>query len=79
LVDGPCPKRPNFSQPFYLKTDWSKIGMGAAICQADVADEDKVAIKNKGAEEPSCVFDLTRSGMRLRPCAMISRRNSQAE
>jgi hypothetical protein len=79
LVDGPCLKGPNFTRLFYLKTDWSRIGMGAAICQADAADKDTVIDDVKKTLVLESPFDLTRSGMRLRPCSMIPCRNTKPE
>ena len=39
ITTGPVLKRPNHNRRFFLKTDWSKDGMGAVLLQAEVTEE----------------------------------------
>ena len=39
ILAGPTLEIPDPSQRFYIKTDWSKDGMGAVILQADESAE----------------------------------------
>ena len=41
ILSGPTLSRPDPSRGFYIKTDWSKDGMGAVILQVDVSEEAK--------------------------------------
>ena len=65
--------RPDYNRRFYLKTDWSKHGMAAALCQADPNCHESVAAeKSEGAGGP-CLFDRAKSGPRLIPILFMSR------
>jgi hypothetical protein len=33
IISGPVLKRPNWDRPFYVKTDWSLLAKGGALCQ----------------------------------------------
>lgn len=35
LLTQPTLRHPNFDLPFYVKPDWSKLGMGALLTQID--------------------------------------------
>jgi hypothetical protein len=78
VIEGPSLQRPDASRRFYVKTDWSKDGIGAVLLQADASDESKLAedIESQGGP---CSFDLTRSGLRLRPISFLSRKTTPAE
>ena len=39
ILSGPTLERPDPYRRFYIKTDWSKDGMGVMILQADVSAE----------------------------------------
>ena len=72
IIKGPVLKRPNPKRRFYLKTDWSKEGMGGVLLQADTTEEAEEAMRRemKGGK---CEFDKLIKGLRLRPVAFISR------
>ena len=78
ILSEPILKRPDSSLRFYLKTDWSKMAMGAALLQPATSDSALQAMNEEiGGEQ--CKFDLTKSGPRLHPVAFISRRTSDPE
>ena len=77
ILAGPVLARPNPNRRFYLKTDWSKEGMGAVLLQADDSDEARAAEKAE-KDGGRCEFDRTIEGLRLRPIAFISRRTQTA-
>ena len=37
ILSGPTLSRPDPSRRFYIKTDWSKDGMGVVLLQADIS------------------------------------------
>ena len=78
ILKGPTLARPNHNRRFYLKSDWSKDKMGAVLLQADDSPQ---AIKAEAEEcaGGKCAFDRTKSGLRLRPIAFISRMSTEAE
>ena len=78
ILQEPILKRPDSSLRFYLKTDWSKMAMGAALLQPDTAEPSMSAMNAEIHGEP-CKFDATLSGLRLHPVAFISRRTSEPE
>ena len=57
---------------FYIKTGWSKYGIGVMILQADVSEE---AINLEAQEKygRKCEFDKSLELMRLRPISFILR------
>ena len=78
ILKEPILRRPDSNMRFYLKTDWSKNAMGAALLQPAPTHEALEAMAREQAGE-QCVFDLTKSGLRLHPIAFISRRTSEPE
>jgi ribosomal protein L21E len=78
ILQEPILKRPDSSLRFYLKTDWSKMAMGAALLQPDRSPESSEAMNREINGEP-CAFDHTLSGLRLHPVMFISRRTSDPE
>ena len=38
ILEGPTLARPDPSRRLYIKTDWSKDGMGAVLLKADVSE-----------------------------------------
>ena len=78
ILQKPILRRPDSSLRFYLKTDWSKNAMGAALLQPAPTQDALEAMSREQAGE-QCVFDLTKSGLRLHPIAFISRRTSDPE
>jgi hypothetical protein len=78
ILSEPILQRPNPNLRFYLKTDWSKNAMGAALLQPAPC-EAALASMNSEINGESCNFDLTKSGLRLHPIAFISRRTSTPE
>ena len=79
ILSEPILKRPNSNARFYLKTDWSKNAMGAALLQPDTDDEKATLAMNDEIQGSPCQFDQTKSGLRLHPIAFISRRTSGPE
>ena len=73
ILSGPVLARPDPNHRFYLKTDWSRNGFGAVLCQADDDPESIEAERAYIAGGP-CPFDKTRTSFRLRPVAFLSRR-----
>ncbi len=78
LLEGPVLKRPNWNRRFYLKTDWSKEAMAAVVLQPDCDAQAEGGITRE-LEGGKCEFDLTLSGLRLRPIAFYSRRCTGTE
>eukprot|EP00957_Ditylum_brightwellii_P066131 5018059-Ditylum_brightwellii.AAC.1 len=65
--------RPDPTQRFYLKTDWSKEGMGAVLLQADDSPDARAA-EEEEQKGGKCEFDRSLGGLKLRPVAFISRK-----
>ena len=63
LLD-PILQRPNGERRFYLKTDYSSKGYGAALCQADMSAETIAAEQNEEIGG-TCEFDKTCNGLQL--------------
>jgi hypothetical protein len=78
ILREPILQRPNPNLRFYLKTDWSKNAMGAALLQP-APSEEALESMNREIKGESCNFNLTKSGLRLHPIAFISRRTSPPE
>ena len=79
ILSEPILKRPNPNLRFYLKTDWSKGAMGAALLQPDQDHAESTQAMNNEIKGDICVFDATLSGLRLHPIAFISRRTTEPE
>lgn len=73
ILDGPVLKRPDYNKRFYLKTDWSKHAMGAALLQAEDSDEAREAERQE-TQDHKCRFDKTLGQLRLRPVMFLSRK-----
>jgi hypothetical protein len=61
-----------------LKTDWSKDGLGYVLLQAEDSDVSAAAVLSEEAGCP-CLFDHNKSGLRLCPIMLSSRRFQGAE
>lgn len=79
ILSAPILQRPNSNARFYLKTDWSKEAMGAALLQPREGCPKALEAMNKEIAGEDCRFDLIKSGLRLHPIAFISRRTSEPE
>ena len=79
ILSEPILKRPDPTLRFYLKTDWSKGAMGAALLQPNSGDAKAMEAMHKETAGGTCTFDLTLSGLRLHPISFISRRTSDPE
>ena len=79
IVSGPVLKRPNWDIPFTLKTDWSSMAKGVALCQEEDTPEVRVAKQKEAEGGPKAEFDKKISGLRLRPILFLSKRNSVAK
>ena len=78
ILDRPVLQRVNPDLPFYVKTDWCKWGMAAALLQPDASDEAQAAIRREASGEP-CEFDKHLSKLRLRPLCFLSRKTTKPE
>jgi hypothetical protein len=81
ILERPVLARPNYDRRFYLKTDWSKFGMGAVVLQADPIDPAALAAEEEEIKGTPCVFDKTLSNraFRLLPVAFASRQCTKSE
>jgi hypothetical protein len=75
IVGGPVLQRPDFDRRLYLKTDWSKDGVGVALLQAEDTPEARAA-EDREADGGPCEFERSVSGLRLRPIAFFSRKTT---
>jgi hypothetical protein len=73
ILEGPLLARVDSSKRFYLKTDWSKDGMGAVLLQAE---DTPVSIAAERTEDDGGMFtfDRMKGGCRLGPIIFFSRR-----
>ena len=62
----------------YLKTDFSKVALGFALCQP-IKDKTSLKAMNEEMNGGECRFDLTLKGLRLLPVAFGSRRTAGNE
>jgi hypothetical protein len=78
ILSKPILQRANIQKRFYLKTDFSAIGLGFALCQPDDSIESLSAMNHEiaGGE---CEFDFAISKLRLLPIALGSRRTNGSE
>ena len=72
ILTGPTLSRPEPSIRLYIKTDWSKYGMGTVLLKADVSEE---AIKSEAQENDGgkCEFDNSLERICLQPISFMSR------
>src|SRR5688500_8205004 len=75
ITSSPCLARADSTKPFFLKTDWSKDGMGMILMQPDDSAASRDAIAAMARGEP-CTFDKTLTGPHLRPICFLSRKCS---
>lgn len=73
ILSKPILQRADITKRFYLKTDFSKVGLGWALCQPDNSKTSLDAMKRED-EGGECEFDLTLKGPRLLPIAMGGRK-----
>ena len=73
LLSSPIVQRANIRKRFYLKTDFSAVGLGFALCQPDDSKESLEAMKRED-EGGDCEFDISMSKLRLLPVAFGSRK-----
>ena len=78
LLSGLLLARPNHNRRFYVKTDWSKMAMGAILLQAQ-DDDDSILAEKLEAQGGPCFFELQTHGIRLRAVSCISRANTLVE
>jgi hypothetical protein len=73
LLSEPVLQRASIHKRFYLKTDFSSVGLGYALCQPDDSPEALAAMQREdnGGE---CEFDKCRSKLRLKPCGFGARK-----
>ena len=73
VLRKPILQRADHDKRFYLKTDFSSIGMGFALCQPS---DEKEAIQAMDDEDAGrkCKFDLCLSKLRLHPVCFGSRK-----
>ena len=73
VLSSPILSRADSSKRFYLKTDFSSLDMGYALCQPDNSAESLAAMDDEN-NEGKCQFDLCLSKLRLHPVASGSRK-----
>ena len=71
ILSGPTLSILDLSRRFYIRTDWSKDGMGAVLMQSDVSEE---ARKPEAQEKEVRKYEFLKSleVMRLQPLYFIS-------
>lgn len=79
LIARPVLARPDYTRRFYLKTDWSRLGMAAVLLQADPTDDKATEAEAQEEAGGPCAFDKTTHHLRLRPIAFTSRRCTEQE
>ena len=78
ILSKPILQRADIKKRFYLKTDFSAIGLGFALCQPDNQPESLAAMAREDAGG-ACEFDFALSKLRLFLIAMGSRRTKGSE
>ena len=73
IIHGLVLARPDYNRRFYLKTDWSKHGMAAVLCQADPECSESIAAEKTEAAGGPCLFDKAKTGPRLIPLLFMAR------
>lgn len=66
-------QRANVTKRFYLKTDFSRVGLGWALCQPDNSEVSLKAMQHE-IEGGDCLFDLNLQSPRLLPVAFGGRK-----
>jgi hypothetical protein len=59
VIESVVLARPHYDGRFYLKTDWSRHGMGAVLCQVDPNCEESLAAERAEVTGGPCIFDKT--------------------
>ena len=73
LISSPILQRADSKKSFYLKTDFSSVGLGFTLCQpGDSAKE--IAAMTAEDNGTTCQFDTIKSGLRLHPVAFGARK-----
>jgi hypothetical protein len=78
ILSKPILQRANIKKRFYLKTDFSALGLGFALCQPDDSPESTAAMNREDAGG-ECEFEFCMSKMRLLPVAFGSRKTKGNE
>ena len=67
VLEYPILIRANPAKRFYLKTDFSALGMGCVLCRPDDSEEAKEAMEAMREEDAGgkCKFDICLSKLRL--------------
>ena len=52
ILLGPVLKRPTCDCPFYVKTDWSSLAKGCALCQPECTSEAEEALRKEHDVRP---------------------------
>ena len=79
ILSGPVLKRPNWTRPFCVKTDWSSLAKGAVLCQpkctpeaeAVTYDEYDLQIVTIDVYPRLCKCDYKLITLRDSPCAPL--------
>jgi hypothetical protein len=77
ILSKPILQRANIKKRFYLKTNFSTLGLGFALCQPD--NSELIAAMNREDAGGSCKSELCVSKMRLLPVAFGSRKTKGNE
>ena len=75
ILSDPILQRPDPLRRFYLKTDYSSMGYGAALCQAGNGKEEREA-EQREELGGRCDFERKVSGLRLHPVLFESKATS---
>jgi hypothetical protein len=78
ILGKPILQRASIRKRFYLKTNFSSLGLGFALCQPDNTTESLAAMKREG-EGDECKFEFCLSKLRLKPIAFESRKTIRNE
>ena len=73
ILDRPILQRADRNKRFYLKTDFSAIGIGFALCQPS-NDEESIKAMNQEIKGEECKFEESLNGLRLLPIVFGSRK-----
>jgi hypothetical protein len=78
ILSKPILQQANIEKRFYLKTNFSALGLGFLLCQPDNSAE-SIAAMNREHAGGNCDFELCVSKMRLLPIAFGSRKTKGNE